>query len=207
MSAITSKVQICNLALGYLGNKGTVQDIDSPQIDKEIIFAQWYDISRQTLLKLLMPNFALSRKLVAELIITPAFGYDKVFEYPSDCLKVLGFGNIDEKGDFKYTIEGDQLLTNDEWENGLQLRYIKDITTITSMSSEFIMTFALYLATKTCLQITQDRKLLGSLLTMLPSELSMVSGLNAQENPPIRKSVSRWRAARYADVRMNATKE
>lgn len=207
MVAITSKIGICNLALGHLGNDGTVDNIDVPTKDHERTFALWYDISRQTLLKLMMPNFSLARKSVAELVTTIPFGYAKAYQIPADCLKVLGLGNIDEKGDFSYSVEGGVIYTDDEWDSGLELRYIKDEKIVTNWSPEFKMTFSLYLAAKTCIAITKDRNKLKDVLAQLPGELAMLTGLNAQENPPIRKSSSRFRAARYSDPSRNAEKK
>lgn len=206
MVAITSKVSICNMALGHLGNFGTVDNIDVPTTDKERTFALWYDISRQTLLKLMMPNFSLTRKSVAALTTTVAFGYTTAYNLPADCLKVLGIGNIDEKGDFVYSVEANLILTNDEWPDGLELRYIKDEKDVNKWSPEFKMSMSWYLASKTVMPITQDVNKKKLIEQLMPNELAILTGLNAQENPPIRKSVSRFRLSRSFDVSRNAVK-
>lgn len=198
--ALTSKIDLCNLSLGHLGNFGTISNIDTPSNDKEITFALWYDISRQTMLKMLMPNFALARKVVAQ-VITPApfgnaQGYQQAYEYPTDCLKVLGIGEVKDKEN-NYAVEGNLIWTNEPYPDGLPLRYIKDIEDVTMMSPEFKMTFSLFLASNTCMDITQDANKAKLLLQLLPEKISTLSGLNAQENMPIRKSVSRFRASRW----------
>jgi hypothetical protein len=196
----TSKIDICNMSLGHLGNFGTIQNIDTPSNDKEITFALWYDISRQTMLKLLMPNFALARKVVAQVVIPAPFGvdqgYQQAYEYPADCLKVLGIGEVKDKEN-NYAIEGNLIWTDQAYPNGLPLRYIKDIEDVTMMSPEFKMTFSLFLASNACMDITQDANKAKLLLQMLPEKISTLSGLNAQENMPIRKSVSRFRQSRW----------
>jgi hypothetical protein len=211
--SITSKVEICNLALSHLGNYGTISNIDTPTDDKEIICAQWYDITRQMLLKKAMPNFALGRKLVAELVVTIPFGYAHAFEYPIDCLKVLGLGNLDEREQFTFSIEakpggnGQAILTDDEWEDGLQLRYIKDISLVTTMSPEFKLMLSWELAANIALPVTQDAAKAKLIRDGIPGKLSELSGLNAQENRPIRRSVSRFLAARTGDIGRNAEKK
>lgn len=205
--ALGSKVDICNLALGNLGNYGTVSDIDVPTNDKEITFALWYDISRQALLKMTMPNFALGRKLVSELVVTIPFGYENAFEYPTDCLKVLGLGNVEDRADYNYTVEGNQILTDDEWEDGMELRYIKDVTDVNSMSPEFKMLLGLYLAGNVAMDITQDPNKKALIEKMLPAKISELSGLNAQENRPIRISNSLFKAARHGVISRNAQKK
>ncbi len=198
------------MALGHLGNYGTVTDIDTPTTDKEVIFNLWFSISRQVLLKHLMPNFALARKTVSRASVTPPFGYTYAYEYPVDCLKVLGLGDIDEKGDFRFTVESSgtktYIFTEDEWEDGLELRYIKDISDVARWSPEFKMLHAWYLAGCVVMPITQDLAKKKLIMAQMPAEVSAVSGLNAQENPPIRKSTSRFRAARYSTISRNAEK-
>lgn len=205
--SINSKVDICNLALGHLGNYGTINDIDTPTNDKERTFTLWYDITRQAVLKQTMPNFSLARRLVSELVVTIPFGYRNAFEYPSDCLKVLGLGNIDEKGWYSYTVEGGQILTDDDWDDGLQLRYISDVTDVGSMSPEFKLLLSWALAANVALTITQDAGKAKLIRSEMPMKMSELSGLNAQENPPIRISNSRFQNARYANLAPNAEKK
>lgn len=203
---INSKVDICNMALSHLGNYGTVTNIDTPTNDKEITFALWYDITRQTTLKYLMPNFALARKVVAKLVETPIFGYAYAYEYPNDCLKVLGIGDIDQKG-FNYTIEGGKIYTDVDYEEGMPIRYIKDIKDVNKFSPEFKMHFSFDLANNTALPITQDKDKAAFIIAQLPGKMAMLSGVNAQENPPVRRSISRFRTSRYGVIRDNAQKK
>lgn len=198
--AISSKVDLCNMSLGHLGNYGTITDIDTPTEDKEITFALWYDISRQTFLKMTMPNFALDRKIVSLRSTLPPFGtalgYQYAYEYPNDCLKLLGIGEVMDKEN-NYAVEGRNIWTDDYYENGLPIRYIKDITDVTVMSPEFKMSFSVYLASNVALEITQDATKANAMLKMLPEKLASLGALNAQENMPIRISHSRFKEARF----------
>ena len=198
---------IANMALSHLGNYGTVSSLTTPTNDKEITMNIWYDISRQTLLKMTMPNFALARRLVGELVVTIPFGYANAFEYPNDCLKVLGLGNVDEKGNYVYSVEGNAIYTDDDWDDGLELRYISDVTDVNSMSPEFKMLLSWYLAANVAMPITQDANKKAVMEKLLPSKMAELSGLNAQENPPIRISNSRFGAARRLDLARNAEKK
>ena len=203
--AINSPEDLCNLSLSHLGNYGSIASITTPVEAKEVILSLWYDISRQALLKLTMPNFALARVLVSELVETIPFGYDNVFEYPSDCLKVLGLGDVDERADFVYSVEahpdgtGLAIYTDDDWDDGMELRYIKDVTLVTAMSPEFKLLLSWYLASNVALPITQDSAKKAAIEKIMSSKMSELSGMNASENRPIRISNSRFRAARYGD--------
>lgn len=203
--AITSKVEICNMALTQLGNFGSVEDIDSPSQGPETTFALWYDVIRQYLLKITIPNFAMERRVVAQLAFTPPFGNGFAYEYPKDCLKVLGFGNIDEKT-FEFSVEGNRILINEEFTEGLNLRFIRDIEDVTQFGPEFKLLLSKVLAAHVALDITQDLKKAQQLKSELPPGMSELSGMNAQENPPIRKSVSKFKQAKIVPTIRNNEK-
>lgn len=199
--AITSKNDICNMALSHLGNYGTVSDIDTPTNDKERTFALWYDTCREFVLKLLMPNFALSRIITGKLEEVPTFGYAYFYEYPQDALKILGVGNIEDKEN-NYNIErtpnGVKAIGHDyDYTEGMPVRIIIDVQDINSWSPEAKLLLSQYLAAYTCLPITQDVQKAAKLKQELPAEISSASGMNAQENRPVRISNSRFKAARY----------
>lgn len=190
----------------YFGNLGSISDIDTPRNTKETTFALWYDVTRQKLLKLAMPNFALGRKTVAALVAAPPFGYERAFEYPADCLKVLGLGEVEDKDRYPYAVEGRVIYTNDNWDDGLALRFIKDYSDVGTMSPEFKIQLAIELAANVCLALTKDKAMQAKIQQMLPGALAEASALNAQENRPIRISTSRFRTARYATPRRNEEK-
>lgn len=201
--AITSKVDICNMALSHLGNFGTVSNIDTPTNDKERIFALWFDITRQFVLKLLMPNFALTRLIVSKLVETPDFGFAFFYEYPATALKVLGIDEVRLKEN-NFNIErtplGVKAISHDtDYTEGMPVRIIVDVTDINSWSPETKVLVSQYLAAYTALAITQDVAKSAKLISELPAQITSASGLNAQENTPIRISNSRFDASRFND--------
>lgn len=198
MSAFNSKVQICNLAAGAQGLKNSINNIDAPTSDKEIVFAQWYDITRQHVLKFLMPNFALQRVIAQELTVVPdayAKEYQFAYQVPQNCLRVLGLGPIDSQ-ETKPTIEGNIIFTNVFYASAPPLRFIADVTDVTQFSPDFIMTFASVLGKLTAMVNTQDPAKKASLLKDAMQEWTNSTAQNAQENKPMRMSRSRFRDAR-----------
>jgi len=209
--AINSKSDICNLALGHLGNYGTVSDIDTPTNDKERTFALWYDITRQTTLKLLMPNFSLARKATSKVIGLDdvGSGYEFAYEYPVDCLKLLGVGDIDLK-DLSISVEtsggSTRIFTDIDYTDGMPIRYIKDISIVTAMSPEYKMYLSFELAANVAVAITQDPAKAAMIIKQLPGKMASLSALNAQENPPIRINNSKFKAARFGALSHNPSK-
>lgn len=198
------------MALSHLGNFGTVNDIDDPKNSKEITFALWYDVTRKAILRTTMPNFSLSRRVVAKKSITPAFGYPIAYEYPSDCLKVLGFGEIDEKNS-QFTVESDEndeitIFVPTEVTAGLQLRFIRDVEDVSRFTSDFKIMLSAQLAANVALDITQDLRKATKIEKSMTAMMLQLSGIQAQENPPIRKSISKFKQARRFDVVRNNEK-
>lgn len=202
MAAITTPEQICNLANSGLGNRNTIMNITTPKTDKELVFALWYDVCRQLVLKSMMPNFALDRVVVSQKTVPAGYvnDYAYAWEYPNSALRILGMNAIDVTDD-PPTIEGNLVFTNTDFTTtGLTLRIVKDITDVPSMSVEFIIQLAKELEKRTAAAITQDPAKKAAAAKEAMAESANTSALNAQENKPIRRSTSRFRQARFANI-------
>lgn len=202
MAAITTAEQICNLANSGLGNRNTIMNITTPKTDKELVFALWYDICRQLVLKTMMPNFALDRVVVSQKTVPAGYVNDYAFawEYPNGALRILGMNAIDTT-DTPPTVEGNTIYTNADFTaSGLTLRIVKDVTDVTAMSVEYIIQLAKELEKRTAAAITQDPAKKAAAAKEAQAESANTSALNAFENKPIRKSTSRFRASRAYNV-------
>lgn len=185
-----SKTEICALALSRLGNQNSIEDIDNPKKQTEVVCAKWYDVSRQSALKIMMPNFARKRAVWAlDADYTPAFGYDYAYKYQSGCLKILGIGNTrSSKKD--YEIEDGYLLTNTYYSDGLPVRYVADVTDTTQFTPDFIELFSWILARNICMELEVDMRRYEAIEQLLPQKIVEYCGVDAQENPPVRVSHS-----------------
>jgi len=214
MSVYTSKNQICGLSLGHLGNNGSVGDIDTPVTDVDIAFSLNYDIGRQTTLRRLIPNFAKRRRKVArDTTATIVFGYAYAYEYPSDCLKVLGIGEISEREN-DYVIEADdndggtlKIYTDQLYEDGLPIRMIYDETNVGRFTADFTMAFSYELAALVAKNLTQNGDATAMAAKMRKEGGMISSALDSQESRPVRKSESRFAQARYANITSYPTKK
>lgn len=211
MSAIQTKVDICNIALGDLGIRGSIENIDTPKKDNEIICARYYDVTRQYLLKTMMPNFALNRIVVSAKPVPTGYqdAYGYAFEYPVRCLRLLGVGNIDMQADSGAdvpTVEAGLIFTNTAYDNGMTIRFIDDITDVSAMTPDFIFTLAKEIGKRIALPVTQDLSKKKIVTQESSTEQLNMSALNAQENKPIRRSISRFRQSRQFNIPDNPSK-
>lgn len=196
--AINSEVQVCNLAIGHFGTaEATIDSLITPTTTLETIFARWFDVARQSWLKRVIPNFSQHRVSIAANSSSDKSDFTYSYNLPSQCLKVLGIGEIQEKVN-NYTVEGNKIYTNDEYKDGLPVRYVKDVTDFSEWGSDSIMAFSYYLAAKTCNEVTQNYNITNFLEQKAAMEMVAVSGMNAQENMPIRISNSKYRQSRYS---------
>lgn len=188
---MVSKVDICNLALSRLGDKRTVEDIDAGKKNEELVFKKWYDITRQSTIKRSMPSFAMVREFWPKANYVPEFGYNSAYLYKSDCLRVLGIGNI-ENTENNYSREGNYLLCDEDYPNGLPVRYLKDISETQKFPSDFVELLSYELAANVCTELTESQQLLNYIQQILPLKRLEFTGLSSQENKPIRISNSRF---------------
>lgn len=201
MATITSEIQLFNLAVQEFGNYPDIESISSPEIDAERIFAQSWTICRQMALKTLKPNFAIERANISATVATPAHGYSYQYLIPSDCLAVLGIGDIEDvANNSDYAIEGlyirTDLYTTSSGADALPIRYIKDISDVSFWTPEFCSAVALYLAVKTCMAITKDSSKLAFLEEKLRRSKIECCASNSMENKPIIVRKSNFSSAR-----------
>lgn len=208
MPAVNTAEQICNLANGSLGLKNSINSISTPRTDKEINFAQWYDLVRQYLLSTLMPNFCLFRVLAPSVTVAAPYStyYAYGYAYPVRCLRLLGIGEIDCTQD-PPTIESGVIYTDKIYTGGAPLRIVDDVTDVTRFAAPFVMTFVFVLAKVTALSNTQDPGKKASAMKDALAEFQNTTAQNAQENKPVRVSNSRFRTARYSRFGGTTTKQ
>lgn len=191
-----TKVEICNLALSCLGEKSSVENIDNPVKQSEIVCSKWYDVSRRTALRQLMPSFARKRDIwPADDSYKPAFGYECAYKYKSDCLKILGIGNIgDDRGD--YAVEDSHVLINESIKEGLPVRYVADVKDLTKFTDDFVQMFAWFLARDICTELTSSASKYGQIEDILEKKIQQFCSVDAQENKPVRVKNSNLLMAR-----------
>jgi hypothetical protein len=195
--SITSKIDICNMTLSLLGNSSTVADIDTPTEPKETTFAIWYDVARKYLLRTYAPNFAKKTDSFAQIVDAGNTRYSYGYQIPKKCLLVLGVGTIPEKRN-NYSVEGGILYSNEDYTDGVPVRYIEDIEDITKWPPEAQIFLAWVIAKYVVWPITQDSTKVQLIARELPAQASEFTSVNTIENKPVLISNSLFEASRYA---------
>jgi len=145
-------IDICNLALDYC-NERNITDIDENTKNSNKC-RDWYDIVRQSLLMNLNASFSIKRAVLSQNAdVIPVYGYTKAYALPYDVLQVLNVGNPAD--DIYYQIEKNLLYCNENIDP-VEIRYIADITDVSEFDAEFVDLFALKLAEKICMPLTED---------------------------------------------------
>ena len=160
---MASEVDICNLALGHLGDNATVASLDPPEGSAQAEHcARFYPLARDAILELHDWNFATRRSQPAQ-ITSPWPQWKYAYVQPADCLRVLAVLDPEATDDFSmampnpglatytpqpFVCETDEegreiVLTNQE--NAL-IRYVAYVSDTTKFTPLFVTTLTWHLA-------------------------------------------------------------
>lgn len=178
---MSSQVEICNLALIEFGDITITVITDNTSKEARACNALW-NSTRDYLLKKYPWNFAMRRKdLGAYLPEAPASEYAYQYALPTEpyCLRVWELYGSDAN----WIVEGRNLLTNDESAN---IRYIAQITDISTYSPEYVQCFAKLMASKLAPKLAGDigKKMKPELLKEFNWLVLEAYRLNAIEGKP-----------------------
>lgn len=149
---------ICNMALSNLGLDNNVTDIDDPTTQTEKIFAQFYQLVLNKVLKRERPQFA-----IYDETLPPTEFSDGSYHYmvPSYALEVL---RIDDQTQ-GWTVEHGEIMLIDnialsQSGSNLKIKYVRALTDTGLFTDEFVELFAWELAMYCCGRLTQDSNML-----------------------------------------------
>ncbi len=194
---ITSNVDICNMALDYCNIRNITSLDEETKASKKC--AMWYDTVRRSLLVNLNASFSINRAILVEVAdFVPVYGYEKAYKLPHDCLQVL---NLDSPiRDKYYQIEGNYLYCNNH-NKIVKIRYISDVKEVTKFDSEFCDLFALQLAEKICLPLTEDEQKTSLIKQLAEKKYIETSAKYGRDNRMIVINEPKYRQAKvYSEI-------
>lgn len=158
---MASAVDICNLALGHLGDRATVASLDPPEGSAQAEHcARFYPLARDTLLELHTWGFASKRATLAQLVSTRS-EWEYSYAMPADVIRLLSLAPASLTGDNNVIATQDGAFapypfvreSNDDGADVVYtdvedaiLRYTARVTDTTRFSPLFVQTLSWHLA-------------------------------------------------------------
>ena len=198
---MASQVEIANRALTKIGEARILSLSDDVEAAR-VIDAQW-DIVRDAELRARNWNFSITRASLPALVAAPSWGFDRQFQLPSDCLRVLQVGEFfpgPSMSDYRnaseaaWQIEGGKILSDEA--APLKIRYVARIEDTGSWDALFVEAFACRLAVEICERITQSNTKRQLAWDEYKEAVRMAVRADAIENPPEPMPDDSWMLSR-----------
>lgn len=169
---MASVVEICNSALNQLG-ASTILSLTENSKNGRLCNSR-YETVKDSVLRAHPWNSAIKRQALAADTATPAWGFEKQYTLPSDCLRVLTIQNYESN----YKIEGRKILTNDD---NVKLVYVARITDPNEMDVLLRETISAALASDLAYAITANATLQQRMADKYQAKLSEARHADASE--------------------------
>lgn len=169
---MASVVEICNSALNQLG-ASTILSLTENSKNGRLCNSR-YETVKDSVLRAHPWNSAIKRQALAADTATPAWGFEKQYTLPSDCLRVLTIQNYESN----YKIEGRKILTNDD---NVKLIYVARITDPNEMDVLLRETISAALASDLAYAITANATLQQRMADKYQAKLSEARHADASE--------------------------
>lgn len=188
MSSLLSKVEICKLALAWLG-AGHITSLDDSSEEARLCKLS-YETSRDTVLESREWTFAVKRFILTPTNDDPKFYWAKEFVLPTEILRVLTVerqsivgsnelsSNLIEHEQMNWVREEDKILAN--WDS-ISIRAIIRITDETKFSPSFVHTLAARLAADLAIPITRSKTLQEQMFALYQAKLSDAASLDGMQ--------------------------
>lgn len=182
--------EICNMALSNLGLANNVTNIDDPETQTEKIFAQYYQLVLNKVLKRERPQFA----IYDEVVSATQFSDDSWhFMVPSYALEVLRINGLTEG----WTVEHGEIIFIEHLpaidENSkIEIKYIRALSDTGLFTEEFVELLSWELAGYCCGRLTQDTGMLQLAAAGMQSARQEYQTINLRSAKPRLKTQSKF---------------
>ncbi len=205
MATALSSVEVVNLSLDLLRHSDKVTDIDDPESETESLANRWYDVTRRSILRAFPWNFARKRITLSRNATAPSFGYADAYKLPNDYLELVFIGeNYNEDYETDYSLEGGQILINNDGASDLKICYVADVTTVGLFDAIFLDLFTAELAIRLANSLTGINKSMKDIREWRNDLRTQARAKNGQENPVKVRQTSRLRSIRRGVTRSSS---
>lgn len=200
---MATRIEIINRALTKLGSDRLMSEADDNAASRAV--EAIYDGTLETLLRTYRWSFAIKRVQLAQLTEEPVFGYQFMYQLPSDCIRIDMVTN-DVHMDWcdtqwetyrlpipQYQVEGRKILTDMD---AVYIRYGARMPDPTTYDEAFTEAFACKLASELCESITQSSTKKQAALQDFSAAISAARNASAIERPPVKQQDTSWYTSR-----------
>lgn len=195
----TSSTAVGNAALGKLG-QGAVLSFDDPDDRARWLKNRFAEV-RDLCLRANRWHFAMARARLSAAASAPAFGYQRRFPLPADCLRLVEVGGVaaglaDFRGSSQppFALEGGRVLTNAA--APLDVRYVRRVEDVAAWDPLFAEAVACRLAFDLAEKLTQSSGKKEAALRDYQLSVREAMRVNAIETPPESAPEGSWVLAR-----------
>lgn len=150
---VSSDVEICNLALAKMGHEGFITSLTEASKGARYMNV-YYKPMRDAVLRAHLWRFARKRAVLAPLVTKPEFDGGNYFQYPDDCLRIIGTDRTYFESGGRWKVEGKKIIADTDV---LNLVYIRRVTSPEDFDPMFVDTLACRLALEGSLPITKSQ--------------------------------------------------
>ncbi|KKN27534.1 hypothetical protein LCGC14_0863700 [marine sediment metagenome] len=182
-----TEVIIANLALARIGEAQVAALSDKSDIGLQDI----YDYTRDELLQYFAWKFAVARSQLTQAALSNSNIYSFKYPIPATSLRVLSVesSTANDVIEPMWDIEETNIVTNVESAGDkINIRYIKQITTVTLFTMDFLTCFTVFLASRLAIPIANDKDLEKALLIEFYRETLNAFNVNSVLGKPYSKS-------------------
>lgn len=188
---MANTIEICNRALTKIGSSRILSLSDDVKAARAL--SAIYDLTRQTELQAHPWIFAMTRAQLPALSTAPAFGWQRAYQLPSDCLRVVQLGEhwvLYQPDVTLFELEGQTVLTDES--SPLRIRYISDITNAGLFSPLFAEALACRLAAEVAEELTQSLSKREAAEQAYRQAITIARRANAIQLPPQPTTEGTW---------------
>jgi hypothetical protein len=200
---MATRIEIINRALTKLGSDRLMSEADDNAASRAV--EAIYDGTLETLLRSYRWSFAIKRAQLAQLTEEPVFGYQFMYQLPSDCIRIDVVTNdvhldwVDTQWESyrlpipQYQVEGRKILTDMDT---VYIRYGARMPDPTTYDEAFTEAFACKLAVELCETIKQSTTKKQDAKEDFKDAISAARNVSAIERPPIKQQDTSWYTSR-----------
>lgn len=194
---MASEIDICNLALSYLGQE-QITSLLTPQTKSAQLCKLQYPLMRDAVLSEVEWTFASKRYTSGvPLVTSPEWGFTFMHQLSNDVIRVAFCSdNTDElqyNPDFIWVVEDRNILCDSET---IYYRTINVIEDTTKFPPCFVQALAARLAAEMCLKITENLKLHTQLIGLYQQKMQYATTIDNMQG-----KAKRWRTGRLNAAR------